>query len=51
MAAGRTTSRFAPPVTVVPDIDTIEVSTSPPTLLGHGYYAEAEAVLYTSPIC
>jgi esterase/lipase superfamily enzyme len=37
---------FTPPVTVVPDIDTIEVTNIDLTLLGHGYYAAAEAVLY-----
>ena len=30
----------------MPDIDTIEVTNIDLTLLGHGYYAEAEAVLY-----
>lgn len=37
---------FTPPVTIVPNIDTIEVTNIDLTLLGHGYYAEAEAVLY-----
>lgn len=37
---------FTPPVTVVPDIDTIEVTDIDVTMLGHGYYAAAEAVLY-----
>ena len=37
---------FTPPVTVVPGIDTIEVTDIDLTLLGHGYYAEAEGVLY-----
>lgn len=37
---------FTPPVTIVPGIDTIEVTDVDVTALGHGYYAEAEAVLY-----
>jgi esterase/lipase superfamily enzyme len=37
---------FTPPVTVVEDIDTVEVTDIDVTLLGHGYYAEAEPVLY-----
>jgi hypothetical protein len=37
---------FVPPVTVVEGIDTVEVSNSDLTLLGHGYYGDAEAVLY-----
>jgi esterase/lipase superfamily enzyme len=37
---------FTPPVTVVDGIETIEVSAIDLTMLGHGYYAEAEAVLY-----
>jgi len=37
---------FTPPVTVVDGIETIEVGAIDLTLLGHGYYAEAEAVLY-----
>ncbi len=37
---------FTPPVTVVPDIDTVEVANIDLTLLGHTYFAEAEAVLY-----
>lgn len=37
---------FTPPITVVPEIDTIEVTNIDLTLLGHSYYAEAEAVLY-----
>jgi esterase/lipase superfamily enzyme len=37
---------FTPPVTVVPGVDTIEVTNIDVTTLGHGYYAEAEAVLY-----
>jgi esterase/lipase superfamily enzyme len=36
---------FSPPVTVVPRIDTVEVSKIDVTLLGHGYYAEAESLL------
>jgi hypothetical protein len=36
---------FTPPVTIVPDIDTIEVTDIDLTLLGHGYYANAEGVL------
>jgi|GEM_PF-6148891 len=37
---------FTPPVTVVPDIDTVEVTDIDLTLLGHTYFAEAAAVLY-----
>lgn len=37
---------FTPPVTVVDGIDTIEVTQIDVSLLGHGYYAEAEPVLY-----
>ena len=37
---------FVPPVTVVEGVDTVEVSNSDLTLLGHGYYGDAEAVLY-----
>ena len=36
---------FIPPVTVVPGIDTIEVSNIDLTLLGHGYYSGAREVL------
>ncbi|MEU0877409.1 alpha/beta hydrolase [Lentzea sp. NPDC005914] len=36
---------FTPPVTVVPDIDTIEVTNIDVTMLGHGYYAAAEPIL------
>jgi esterase/lipase superfamily enzyme len=37
---------FVPPVTLVHGIDTIEVSNVDLTMLGHGYYGAAEAVLY-----
>ena len=37
---------FTPPVTVVDDIDTVEVTDIDLTLLGHGYFAAAEPVLY-----
>jgi esterase/lipase superfamily enzyme len=37
---------FTPPVTVLDGIDTVEVTNIDLTLLGHGYFAEAEAVLY-----
>jgi esterase/lipase superfamily enzyme/uncharacterized membrane protein YkvA (DUF1232 family) len=37
---------FTPPVTVVPGIDTIEVTNIDVTRLGHGYYASAAPVLY-----
>jgi esterase/lipase superfamily enzyme len=37
---------FAPPVLVVPGIDTINVSNLDLTLLGHGYVAEARDVLH-----
>jgi esterase/lipase superfamily enzyme len=37
---------FVPPITLVDDVDTIEVSNVDLTLLGHGYYGAAEGVLY-----
>lgn len=37
---------FTPPITVVDGIDTVEVTNIDLTLLGHGYFATAEAVLY-----
>jgi esterase/lipase superfamily enzyme len=37
---------FTPPITVVPNIDTVEVTDIDLTVLGHGYYSEAEPVLY-----
>lgn len=37
---------FTPPVTVVEGVDTIEVGDIDASLLGHSYYADAEAVLY-----
>lgn len=37
---------FTPPITVVPGIDTVEVTSIDLTMLGHGYFADAEAVLY-----
>jgi hypothetical protein len=36
---------FTPPLTIVPNIDTIEVSDVDLTLLGHGYVAECRGVL------
>ena len=36
---------YTPPVTVVPDIDTIEVTDIDLTMLGHAYYAEAAPIL------
>jgi esterase/lipase superfamily enzyme len=36
---------FVPPVTIVPGIDTIEVSSIDLTLLGHGYVASARSIL------
>ena len=36
---------FAPPVTIIPGIDTIEVSNIDLTLLGHGFFADARDVL------
>src|SRR5262249_42827797 len=36
---------FTPPVTVIPGIDTIEVSKIDLTMLGHGYYGAAREVL------
>ena len=37
---------YTPPITVLPGIDTVEVTSIDVTLLGHGYYAEAEPILY-----
>lgn len=37
---------YAPPVTVIPGIDTIEVSNIDLTFLGHGYYAAARDLLH-----
>jgi esterase/lipase superfamily enzyme len=37
---------FTPPVTIVAGLDTVEVTNIDLTVLGHGYYGEAEAVLY-----
>ncbi len=37
---------FTPPITVVPNIDTVEVTDIDLTVLGHGYYAEAAPVLH-----
>jgi esterase/lipase superfamily enzyme len=37
---------YAPPVTVVEGIDTVEVTDLGLTILGHGYFAEAHGVLY-----
>jgi esterase/lipase superfamily enzyme len=37
---------YTPPVTVVPEIDTIEVTDLDLTMLGHAYYAEAAPILY-----
>ena len=37
---------FTPPVTVVPDIDTVDVTDIDLTVLGHGYYSGAAPVLY-----
>ena len=37
---------FAPPITIVQDIDTVNVSNIDLTILGHSYFGEAEAVLY-----
>jgi esterase/lipase superfamily enzyme len=36
---------FAPPVVVVPGVDTIRVADIDLTMLGHGYFAEARALL------
>ncbi|MEM8804893.1 MAG: alpha/beta hydrolase [Cyanobacteria bacterium P01_G01_bin.38] len=36
---------FAPPVTIVPGVDTVEVSNIDLTLLGHGYYGDARELL------
>jgi esterase/lipase superfamily enzyme len=37
---------FVPPVTIMDGIDTVEVSNADLTRLGHGYYGDAQAVLY-----
>jgi esterase/lipase superfamily enzyme len=37
---------YTPPVTVVPNIDTIEVTDIDLSVLGHAYYAQAAPVLY-----
>jgi esterase/lipase superfamily enzyme len=37
---------YAPPVVVMPPIDTIEVTNIDVSILGHGYVAEAEQVLF-----
>ena len=37
---------FYPPTTTLPGIDTVQVSNVDLSLLGHGYYATTEAVLY-----
>ncbi len=37
---------FTPPVTVVPDVDTVEVPKFDVASLGHSYYAEAAGVLH-----
>jgi serine/threonine protein kinase len=36
---------FAPPVTIIPGIDTVEVSNVDLTMLGHGFFANARDVL------
>jgi esterase/lipase superfamily enzyme len=36
---------YIPPITIVPGIDTIEVSEVDISLLGHGYFAEARDLL------
>jgi esterase/lipase superfamily enzyme len=36
---------FSPPITIVPGVDTVEVSNIDLTLLGHGYYGDARPVL------
>ena len=36
---------FAPPITIIPGIDTIEVSEIDISLLGHGYFAAARDLL------
>ena len=42
---------YTPPVTLVPGIDTVEVTDIDLTVIGHGYYAEAEPVLYDIRTC
>jgi esterase/lipase superfamily enzyme len=37
---------YTPPLTVIPSIDTIEVSSVDLTFLGHGYFAEARDLLH-----
>jgi esterase/lipase superfamily enzyme len=36
---------FSPPITIIPGIDTVEVSNIDLTILGHGYYADARPLL------
>jgi esterase/lipase superfamily enzyme len=37
---------YAPPVTVVPEIDTVDVTGVDKTIFGHTYFAQSRAVLY-----
>jgi len=37
---------FTPPITIIKGIDTVEVKDIDLTMLGHGYFAEAAAILY-----
>jgi esterase/lipase superfamily enzyme len=37
---------FCPPITLVPELDTIEVTGIDLTFLGHGYFADARDVLH-----
>lgn len=37
---------YAPPIAVIPGIDTVEVTSIDVSALGHGYVAEAESVLF-----
>ena len=45
-AHGYDRAGYNPPIMVIPDIDTVEVSNIDVTLLGHGYYGDAHGVLY-----
>ncbi len=41
----RSRTGFSPPVTIVPGVDTIDVSNIDLTILGHGYFSDDESVL------
>jgi esterase/lipase superfamily enzyme len=41
----RSRTGFSPPITIVPGVDTIDVSNIDLTLLGHGYFSDDRSVL------